>query len=102
MPIFYELPSEQSGLTYQDYIKLERIPTAFVLLRIDFSSIDYEGNFISINDKDPQLRQLAYEPPPDYHKGAYSTLYYIISDAERDLYSIRKQRKIDVPLLEVM
>lgn len=100
MPIYYELPEEPKGVvTYKDYIELERIPTASVLLRIDYASIDNDGNFISINDRDPKKRELAYYAPRDYSTGTYSTLYYLISDEERDLYSIRKQRKTDMPLI---
>lgn len=77
---------------------MERIPTASVLLRVDYASIDNDGNFISIKDRDPEKRELAYYAPPDYETGTYSTLYYLISEEERDLYSIRKQRKIDRPL----
>ena len=87
-------------MSYRDYVKLERIPTASVLLRVDYTAIDYEGNFISFKDPDPQIRALAYEPPPNYNAGSYSTLYYIISEVERDVYAIRRQRKIDVPLVE--
>lgn len=53
MPIYYEQPEHPQLISYQDYTKLERIPTASVLLRIDYASIDYEGNFISVKDKDP-------------------------------------------------
>lgn len=104
MPIYCEVPltSDDGYMSYQSFIYLERIPTAEVLLRVTYSSIDYEGNFISIKDKDPQTRALAYEVAPDHHLGAYSTVYYLLSQADRDLYQIRKQRTIDVPLLEVM
>jgi hypothetical protein len=83
-------------------VPLERVPTASVLMRLTYSSIDYEGNFISIKDSNPTIRDLAYEQAPDFKKGGYSTLYYINSNDERELYSIRRSRKIDVPLIEVM
>ena len=104
MPIFFDMPEVEpkSLLTYKDYLKLERIPTASVLLRIDYASVDEDGVFISINDRNPKKRALAYDPPQDYNTGAYSTLYYIVSEEERDLYAIRKKRKYDFPLLEVM
>lgn len=102
MPIYYEKPAASKEPTYRDYLHLERIPTCSLLLRVDFSSIDFDGNFISIADSDPKNRQLAYEPPPDYNSGAYSTLYYLISETERDMYAIRKKRGYDVPLSEVM
>lgn len=103
MPIYYEMPEENSqNVTYRDYIKLERIPTASVLLRVDYSSIDFEGNFISIKNRDPKKAALAYTPPPHYQTGAYNTQYYIISEEERELYGIRRRRKIDLPLVEVM
>jgi hypothetical protein len=69
---------------------------------VDYASIDYDGKFISMKDPDPQVRQLAYEAPPNYNAGAYSTLYFLISEIEREMYAYRKQRKIDVPLKEVM
>jgi len=55
MPIYSEIPltNEEGFLSYQSFIYLERIPTAEVLLRVTYSSIDYEGTFISIKDKDP-------------------------------------------------
>lgn len=88
MPIYCETPltSSEGLMSYQSFIYLERIPTAEVLLRVSYSSIDYEGNFISVKDKDPQTRSLAYEPAPDHHQGAYSTVYYLLSQADRDLY----------------
>jgi len=52
MPIYCDRPV---GESYLDYIKLERIPTATVLLRVDYSSIDFERNFISIKNKDPKI-----------------------------------------------
>jgi hypothetical protein len=73
-----------------------------VLLRVDYASIDTEGNFISIKDNDEEKRAIAYEAPPEYATGAYSTLYYIITEDERELYGIRKNRKFDVPIIEVM
>lgn len=104
MPIFYDLPDERQNkpLTYKDYVSLERIPTASVLLRVDFASVDDEGFFVSIKDTDPRKREMAYEPPQDYNSGAYSTLYYIITEQERELYAIRKKRNRGVSLLDVM
>lgn len=89
-------------MSYQSFIYLERIPTAEVLLRVSYSSIDFEGNFISVKDKDPEIRTLAYEAPPDKNSGAYSTIYFLMSQSDRDLYQLRKSRSIDVPLQEVM
>ena len=104
MPIFYDFPEEKQNqpLTYRDYVSLERIPTASVLLRVDFASVDDDGFFISIKDADAGKREMAYEPPQDYNSGAYSTLYYIISEQERDLYAIRKKRNRGVSLLDLM
>jgi hypothetical protein len=55
MPIFVEVPltTDEGLMSYKSFIYLERIPTAEVLLRVTYSSIDYEGNFITIKDKDP-------------------------------------------------
>ena len=69
MPIYWQAPSESQNISYRDYVRLERIPTASILLRIEFTSIDYEGNFISYKDPDPQVRALAYEAPPNYNSG---------------------------------
>lgn len=53
MPIYFEPPKISNTISYQDYVRLERIPTASVLLRVDYASIDYDGAFISIKDPDP-------------------------------------------------
>ena len=66
MPIYCEYPQVTGELTYRNFIHLERIPTASILLRIDYASIDYDGNFISIDDPDPKTAALAFEPPPKY------------------------------------
>jgi hypothetical protein len=47
-------------------MNLERIPTASILIRIDFASIDLDGNFSSIKNPDPKIAATAYEAPPDY------------------------------------
>ena len=104
MPLYCETPytTDDGFMSYQSFIYLERIPTAEVLLRVSYSSIDFEGNFISVKDKDPEIRTLAYEAPPDKNSGAYSTIYFLMSQSDRDLYQLRKSRSIDVPLQEVM
>ena len=66
-----------------------------MLLRVDFTAIDYDGNFVSIKDPDPKKAALAYEPPPNYNSGNYSTLYYIISQTEMETYALRRRRKIE-------
>ena len=71
-------------------------------MRLDYASIDDEGKFISINDPDPKIREMAYEPPPKYEEQTYSTAYYLNSNVERDVFLVRKQRKTDVPLREVL
>ena len=86
MPVYNQLPQTTAKLTYQNFISLERIPCASVLLRVDYSSIDYEGNFISISDPDPEKRKLAYEEPPKYSEAAYATTYFLTSNVERELF----------------
>lgn len=86
MPVYNQLPQTTEKLTYQNFISLERIPCASVLLRVDYSSIDYEGNFISISDPDPEKRKLAYEEPPKYSEAAYATTYFLTSNVERELF----------------
>lgn len=66
MPIYCEYPPVTGSLTYKNFIHLERIPTASVLIRIDYASIDMEANFISFEDPDPRIAALAFEPPPKY------------------------------------
>lgn len=53
LPIYADPPAEHKDVTYKQYTKCERVPTASVLLRVDYASIDYSGNFISITDQDP-------------------------------------------------
>lgn len=66
MPIYSEYPPVTGSLTYKNFIHLERIPTASVLVRIDYASIDYDGNFISVRDPDAKVAALAFEPAPKY------------------------------------
>lgn len=66
MPIYCEYPKITDSLTYRNFIRLERIPNASVLIRIDYASIDYDGNFISIRDPDPAIAKMAFEQPPRY------------------------------------
>ena len=86
MPIYSEYPPVSGNLTYKSFIQLERIPTASVLIRCDYASIDYDGNFISINDPDPNIRKLAHEAAPSYNDVTYSTTYYLCSDIEREIF----------------
>ena len=66
MPIYCEYPPVTGNITYKNFIHLERIPTASVLLRIDYASIDFDGNFISVKDNDPKIAALAFEAAPKY------------------------------------
>ena len=102
MPIYCEYPPVTGTLTYKNFIHLERIPTSSVLLRIDYASIDYDGNFISVKDPDPKVAALAFEPPPKYSEQAYSTTYFLSSDVEREVFALRKIRQTDAPLREVL
>jgi hypothetical protein len=72
------------------------------LLRVDYTSIDFEGNFISVNDPRPEIRKLAYEEPPKYSEGAYSTTYYLTSNVERDMFRKKAQAGSDAPLFDVL
>jgi hypothetical protein len=89
-------------MTYENFINLERIPTAFLLVRVSFSSIDFDGNFISVKDPDPRVRQMAFEQVPEYADGVYSTAYFITLQAERDLFNVRINRSSDVKLATLM
>ena len=102
MPIYCEYPPVSGSLTYKSFIRLERIPTASVLLRIDYASIDYDNNFISVEDPDPKIAALAFEPAPKYSEQAYSTTYFLSSEIEREVFGLRKTRQTDAPLKEVL
>ena len=102
MPIYCEYPPVTGSLTYKNFIHLERIPTSSVLVRIDYASIDYDGNFISITDTDPATAKLAFEPAPKYSEQSYSTTYFLSSDIEREVFALRKVRQTDAPLQEVL
>ena len=102
MPIYNELPPVTQRLTYQNFIQLEKIPCASVLLRVDFSSIDYDGNFISIKDPDESIAKLAYEEPPNYSEAAYATTYFLTSNIEREIFKKKAVYSTDAPLTEVL
>jgi hypothetical protein len=102
MPIYCEYPPVSGSLTYKNFIRLERIPTASVLIRIDYASIDFDGHFISVEDPDPKVAALAFEPAPKYSEQTYSTTYFLSSDVEREVFSLRKVRSTDAPLKEVL
>ena len=89
-------------LTYKNFLSLERVPTASVLVRVDYASIDYDGNFISVEDPDPKVAALAFEPPPKYEAQSYSTTYFLNSDIDLEVFALRKIRQTDAPLREVM
>ena len=102
MPIYCQYPPISDQITYKDFVFLERIPNASVLIRVDFASIDHDGYFITVNDTDPKVRDLSFEPPPAYADQIYSTTYFLSSDIERELFMIRHQRQTDAPLKEVL
>ena len=103
MPIYCGFPADNGDeITYKDFITLPRIPTASVLLRIDYASIDFDGEFVSINDPDPERRALAYEAAPEYSDQKYATTYYLISDIEREIFTHRKTKSTDANLQEVL
>ena len=102
MPIYCEYPPVTGSITYKNFIHLERIPTSSVLIRVDYASIDYDGNFISIKDPDPNVAKLAFEPAPKYSDQTYSTTYFLSSDIEREVFALRKVRQTDAPLMEVL
>ena len=102
MPVYNKLPANTPRMTYQNFVSLERIPCASVLLRVDYSSIDYEGRFISIKDPDPTIRKLAYEEPPKYSEAAYATTYFLTSTVERELFRKKAVYSTDAPLQDVL
>lgn len=72
-----------------------------MLLRVDYSSIDYEGNFISIKDPDANIRKLAYEEPPKYSEAIYATTYYLTTNVEREMFKKKAIYSTDAPLKDV-
>lgn len=66
IPIYSEYPAGNNTVNYEHFLNLERIPTASALIRVDFASIDEDGNFASVRSPDPKLRALAYDPCPNY------------------------------------
>jgi len=98
MPIYNGMPVEAERFTYQNFISLDRIPCASVLIRVDYSSIDYDGNFISIKDPDPAVAKLAYEEPPKYSEAAYATTYFLTSNVEREMFKKKAVYSTDAPL----
>jgi hypothetical protein len=42
-------------LTYEHFMNLERIPTASILIRVEYASIAEDGKYISINNPDPNI-----------------------------------------------
>lgn len=57
-------------------MNLERIPTSSCLVRIDFSSIDAKGNFVSIHSPNPKEAASAYARLPVYGDAAYNNSYF--------------------------
>ena len=57
---------EGNGVTYEHFLGLERIPCASLLLRIEFASIDDDGQFISVRDPDPKIAKMAKLVAPPY------------------------------------
>jgi len=102
MPIYSEYPPHTERVTYENFINLERVPTASVLLRVAYTAIDDKGNFISVKDPNLRIASMAFEPAPEYSEVAYSTTYYLTTGIEREVFKIRKQRKIDAPLKKVL
>ena len=102
MPIYSGMPLQAERFTYQNFISLDRIPCASVLLRVDYSSIDYDGNFISIKNPDPSIAKLAYEEPPKYSEAAYATTYFLTSNVEREMFKKKAVNSTDAPLSDVL
>ena len=67
-------------------------------MRLDFSSVDGSGEFISMNHPDPKKAKMAYVDPPRYEEQKYSTCYFSTTTMERDMFEIRNDRDIDGPL----
>ena len=72
------------------------------MLRVDYSSIDYEGNFISIKSPDENTRRLAYEEPPKYSEAKYATTYFLTSNVEREMFKKKAVYSTDAPLQDVL
>ena len=79
LPIYSEVPAENSVVTYEHFLNLEKIPTASVLIRVDFASIDGAGNFSSIMNENPTIAAKAYTKPPEYEEQKYCTTYFLMT-----------------------
>lgn len=77
-------------LTYEHFMNLERIPTASILIRVEYASIAEDGKYISINNPDPNIQRLAYEDALPYADGEYSTAYFLTTEIERKMFDLRR------------
>jgi hypothetical protein len=76
-------------VTYEHFMNLERVPTASVLLRVDFAAIDGDGHFVSIKDPEPKNRAAAYDPAPRYEDQTYATTYFLTAPQELEMFNLR-------------
>ena len=83
IPICCEYPEEHERITYETFLQLTKIPSSSVLIRIDFSSIDDDGAFITTQNPDPNKAKLAYTEAPSYAGQNYSTAYFVTSEIDR-------------------
>ena len=86
LPVFSEYPEQKTPrINIEHFQKLERIPCASALIRLDYCTIDVNGRSISIDDPNPKTATEAYLPPPNYKKREYSTLFFPVTKSEKDL-----------------
>ena len=60
IPICSEYPDEHERITYETFLQLEKIPSTTMLIRVDFSAIDDDGAFITMENPDPVKAKLAF------------------------------------------
>ena len=101
--MFSEYPEQKTPRINIDHFqKLERIPCASALIRLDYCTIDVNGRSISVDDANAKVAAEAYLPPPDYKKREYSTLFFPVTKSEKDLFEVRKNRQDDPHLRTAM
>lgn len=93
MPIFYVKPKEERPFNYEKFVYLERVPTASILIRVMRAPVNPEtGHPVSMFDLSPEEQSRAYQRPPEYRDGVYSTQYYSITEDERKIMTLRRAR----------
>ena len=95
IPIYNEIPRLSRPLTYENLSKLERIPCATLLIRVERAPTDPKGNSISIATvSENQSKELGMlKLPPKYITGEYNNHYVDLLKNELRIYDEKIIRK---------